>query len=58
LHFEFRVNGVHQNPLAMAKRHEAPALSAQLRPEFDRVAGMMRVQLAAAARETQLASAQ
>lgn len=52
LHFEFRVNGVHQNPTLMARRNETPALSAELRPAFDRVAGLMRVQLAAAARET------
>lgn len=57
LHFEFRVNGVHQNPTLMARRNETPALSAELRPAFDRVAGLMRVQLAAAARETTLASA-
>lgn len=57
LHFEFRVNGVHQDPTLMARRHEAPVLSAELRPDFDRVAGLMRVQLAAAARETTLASA-
>lgn len=58
LHFEFRVNGVHQDPSVMAHRHDSPVLSAQLRPAFDRLAGLMRVQLAAAARETELASAQ
>jgi len=58
LHFEFRVNGVHQNPALIARRHEGTPLSAQLRPEFERVASMMRIQLAAAARETVLASAQ
>jgi murein DD-endopeptidase MepM/ murein hydrolase activator NlpD len=57
LHFEFRVNGVHQNPTQMARRHEQSVLSAELRPEFERVAQSMRVQLAAAARETMLASA-
>ena len=56
LHFEFRVNGVHQDPALMARRGEAAVLSAQLRPEFDRVARSMRVQLAAAAREMTLAS--
>jgi murein DD-endopeptidase MepM/ murein hydrolase activator NlpD len=55
LHFEFRVNGVHQNPSVMAKRAEAAVLSADLRPDFDRLVRSMRVQLAAAARETQLA---
>jgi murein DD-endopeptidase MepM/ murein hydrolase activator NlpD len=58
LHFEFRVNGVHQNPALIARRHEGTPLSAQLRPEFERVASMMRIQLAAAARETMFASAQ
>lgn len=58
LHFEFRVNGVHQDPVLMARRHEAGVLSAQLRPEFDRVASSMRLQLAAAARESLVASAQ
>jgi murein DD-endopeptidase MepM/ murein hydrolase activator NlpD len=53
LHFEFRVNGVHQNPTVMAKRAEAAVLSADLRPEFDRLARSMRTQLAAAARESQ-----
>ncbi|MEJ6021789.1 M23 family metallopeptidase [Ramlibacter sp. PS4R-6] len=55
LHFEFRVNGVHQNPTLMAKRAEATTLSAELRPDFDRLARSMRLQLAAAAREVQLA---
>jgi murein DD-endopeptidase MepM/ murein hydrolase activator NlpD len=58
LHFEFRVNGVHQDPILMARRREAATLSAELRPEFDRVAGSMRAQLAAAARESMVASAQ
>lgn len=58
LHFEFRVNGVHQDPVQIAHRHEGAVLSAALRPDFDRVAAMMRVELAAAARETVLASAQ
>jgi murein DD-endopeptidase MepM/ murein hydrolase activator NlpD len=57
LHFEFRVNGVHQDPSVMAKRNENMTLSAELRPEFDRVAMSMRVQLAAAARESMVASA-
>jgi murein DD-endopeptidase MepM/ murein hydrolase activator NlpD len=56
LHFEFRVNGVHQNPSLMARRSEQAVLSAELRPEFDRTALSMRLQLAAAARETMLAS--
>lgn len=57
LHFEFRVNGVHQNPSLMARRSEAAVLSADLRPQFDRLARSMRMQLAAAANEATLASA-
>ena len=49
LHFEFRVNGVHKNPTLIAKRNEGVTLSAQARPQFDRLARAMRVQLAAAA---------
>jgi murein DD-endopeptidase MepM/ murein hydrolase activator NlpD len=48
LHFEFRVNGVHQNPQHIAKHSDAAPLSAAARPDFDRVARSMRMQLAAA----------
>ena len=57
LHFEFRVNGVHQDPLEVAKRSAAQPLSAEIQPEFERVARSMRAQLAAAASATVLASA-
>jgi murein DD-endopeptidase MepM/ murein hydrolase activator NlpD len=58
LHFEFRVNGVHQDPSLMAKRSNAAELSAQARPEFERIARSMRMQLAAAAQQpTRLARA-
>ncbi|MBI2769456.1 MAG: M23 family metallopeptidase [Burkholderiales bacterium] len=57
LHFEFRVNGVHQDPMLMARRSEAVNVSVAARPAFDRVAGLMRAQLATAALST-LASAQ
>jgi hypothetical protein len=43
--------------MLMARRHEAGVLSAELRPEFDRVAASMRLQLTAAARESLVASA-
>jgi murein DD-endopeptidase MepM/ murein hydrolase activator NlpD len=58
LHFEFRVNGVHHDPLEMAKHSEAQPLSAAVKPEFDRVARSMRAQLAAAGSSTTLASAE
>ncbi|MDB5871854.1 MAG: hypothetical protein JWQ07_1296 [Ramlibacter sp.] len=57
LHFEFRVNGVHQDPAAIARRNDAAPLSAAARPEFDRVARSMRVQLDAAASANVVASA-
>jgi murein DD-endopeptidase MepM/ murein hydrolase activator NlpD len=49
LHFEFRVNGVYQDPLEMARKTGALPISAQAKPEFDRLARSMRAQLAAAA---------
>jgi len=55
LHFEFRVNGVHRNPTAIA-RHESAPVSAEAMPAFQRVARSMRAQLASAA-TTELASA-
>jgi murein DD-endopeptidase MepM/ murein hydrolase activator NlpD len=45
LHFEFRVNGVHQNPAVIAKRTQATTLSAQARPAFDKLAAAMRLEL-------------
>jgi murein DD-endopeptidase MepM/ murein hydrolase activator NlpD len=47
LHFEFRVNGVHQNPVLIAKRNQATTLSAQARPAFDKLATAMRLELQA-----------
>ena len=49
LHFEFRVNGVHKNPSDIAKHSDAIPLSAEARPQFDKLARSMRTQLAAAA---------
>lgn len=50
LHFEFRVNGVHQDPMTIVAQSEAAApVSAAARPAFDRLAANMRVQLNAAA---------
>jgi len=48
LHFEFRVNGVHQDPNKIARHSNAVPLTAQAKPEFDRLARSMRMQLAAA----------
>jgi murein DD-endopeptidase MepM/ murein hydrolase activator NlpD len=48
LHFEFRVNGVHQDPSVIAQHRQAATLSAQARPAFERAARSMRMQLEAA----------
>ena len=57
LHFEFRVNGVHKDPQAIARRNQAVTLSAEARPRFDRLAHSMRAQLAAAGVATAVATA-
>jgi murein DD-endopeptidase MepM/ murein hydrolase activator NlpD len=57
LHFEFRVNGVHHDPMTLARQSESVQLSASAKPEFDRLASDVRRKLAAAA-SLQLASAQ
>ena len=56
LHFEFRVNGVQQDPMAMARQSESTQLTAAARPAFDRIAASMRIQLQTA-NQTSLASA-
>jgi len=57
LHFEFRVNGVHQDPKNIARHSDAVPLTAQARPQFDRLARSMRMQLAAAASSAVVARA-
>jgi murein DD-endopeptidase MepM/ murein hydrolase activator NlpD len=49
LHFEFRVNGRHQDPLTIARQSEAVPVSAQARALFKRSADMAQVALAGAA---------
>ena len=49
LHFEFRVNGQHQDPMVMARQSESIPVSAAARPQFLREAGNARMELAAAA---------
>jgi murein DD-endopeptidase MepM/ murein hydrolase activator NlpD len=58
LHFEFRVNGVHRDPIEVARRSEGVRLTAEARPAFDRAAGNMRLKLAAAASVAEVASAE
>jgi murein DD-endopeptidase MepM/ murein hydrolase activator NlpD len=49
LHFEFRVNGEHQDPMTIARQSEAAApVSAAARPAFDKLAAMMRTELTSA----------
>ncbi len=57
LHFEFRVNGAHRDPVMMARHSDAAAMSAAARPAFERVARVMRAQLEAAASARTVASA-
>ena len=49
LHFEFRVNGQHRDPLTLARQSETIPLSAAAKSLFTRVAATNRVALAAAA---------
>jgi murein DD-endopeptidase MepM/ murein hydrolase activator NlpD len=49
LHFEFRINGVHHDPLTIARESESVPVSAAAKPVFDRLSGDTRNQLAAAA---------
>lgn len=53
LHFEFRVNGTHQDPLMIARQSESIPVSASAKPLFDKAVGSVRVQLAAASLVTQ-----
>jgi murein DD-endopeptidase MepM/ murein hydrolase activator NlpD len=49
LHFEFRVNGQHKDPLTMARQSVAVEVSAAAREQFKRHAAIAQVDLAAAA---------
>ena len=57
LHFEFRGNGVHKDPVQIARHSDARTLSAEARPAFDRLAHVMRAQLTAAGSSSMVASA-
>ncbi len=57
LHFEFRVSGVHHNPLTIASQSESVPLSPAARVAFNQMIGQIRVNLAAA-RTMTVASAQ
>jgi murein DD-endopeptidase MepM/ murein hydrolase activator NlpD len=49
LHFEFRVNGVHRDPLTIARQSESVPVSPSARKAFASAATQVRTQLAAAA---------
>jgi len=48
LHFEFRVNGVHQDPLTLAHQAETLPVNTASKAQFDSAASIVRVALAAA----------
>jgi murein DD-endopeptidase MepM/ murein hydrolase activator NlpD len=52
LHFEFRVNGVHQDPQLIARQSESVPVSASARAVFNQTAEQVRMQLASAAQMT------
>jgi murein DD-endopeptidase MepM/ murein hydrolase activator NlpD len=53
LHFEFRINGRHVDPLTLAQQGSSEPISAALRPQFDQRAQYARTQLMAAAQMRQ-----
>jgi murein DD-endopeptidase MepM/ murein hydrolase activator NlpD len=57
LHFEFRDNGVHQDPLVIARQSESIPINPSARARFDVLAQLQRVKLDAAA-SVQQASAE
>ena len=57
LHFEFRVHGVHHDPLTIARQSETTPVSASAKPAFDALALQVRSQLEAA-KQLQVTSAQ
>jgi murein DD-endopeptidase MepM/ murein hydrolase activator NlpD len=42
LHFEFRVNGVHRDPLQLARAAESVPIEAHQRPQFQQVVQALR----------------
>jgi murein DD-endopeptidase MepM/ murein hydrolase activator NlpD len=57
LHFEFRVNGQHKDPITMARQSVAVEVSAAAREQFKRHAATAKIDLAAAA-STQVSRAE
>ncbi len=48
LHFEFRINGAHKDPMTIARQSESVPVAAASRPAFNQDAAQVRTQLAAA----------
>jgi murein DD-endopeptidase MepM/ murein hydrolase activator NlpD len=48
LHFEFRVNGAHKDPMTIARQSESVPVSASAKPQFKQAAMQVRAELAAA----------
>jgi murein DD-endopeptidase MepM/ murein hydrolase activator NlpD len=48
LHFEFRVNGVHQDPLTIARQNDSQPVSTAAKASFNQLSSVMRQQLSAA----------
>ncbi|MGE4242218.1 peptidoglycan DD-metalloendopeptidase family protein [Ramlibacter sp.] len=57
LHFEFRENGVHKDPLQAMRQSQGVALTAQARADFDKLASTMRSHLATVSAVSLVASA-
>ena len=55
LHFEYRVNGVYQDPQTIARRNDTVPVTAAMKPLFDKAAAQARIALLAAG-QTQLSS--
>ena len=53
LHFEFRINGRHVDPMTLAQQGSSEPISAALRPQFNQRADFARSQLMAAAQMRQ-----
>ncbi len=49
LHFEFRVNGAHKDPLTIARQSESVPVAASARANFNQAAAQVKIQLLAAA---------
>ena len=49
LHFEFRVNGIHHDPLTIARQSDTVPVTAEAKPLFDSTASNVRLALSAAA---------